>query len=302
MFKLSTAELSDYYRSGVVQSISKQVKSYNEEYPGRLRIALDRFDEDAFFELEEWFERFKMQDVLSPESFVYRLVEATLKVLSFRFSAESAEEQVHKDEQAMAWRKIYVHKRKQHFVETLTPIKPLLEEAVNVASAEVACNLGEANFNQLTKNALQMVCQFFEPWGREFCVLRTVNKRMNAAYMNHIKHLVTAGNYFESASQSIKEESTDSVNDLLRKACSMEWLTPNQCSGYPVANPEKNFAIMLTKVAIKEAQSEIGDLYKQAMHSEPRNSIKETLAELNEKYNTDSEVRRALAVRLLAIY
>ena len=45
-------------------------------------------------------------------------------------------------------------------------------------------------FGQLTKNALQNVMQYFRPWGRDFIVLRSVNKRVKAAYHDHLRGAV----------------------------------------------------------------------------------------------------------------
>ena len=42
----------------------------------------------------------------------------------------------------------------------------------------------------LSKNALQNVMEFFRPWGRDFETMRTINKRIKAAYDDHLKYTV----------------------------------------------------------------------------------------------------------------
>ena len=52
---------------------------------------------------------------------------------------------------------------------------------------------------QLTKNALQNVMQYFRPWGRDFIVLRSVSKRVKAAYHDHLRSIVNIDKFMARA-------------------------------------------------------------------------------------------------------
>ena len=37
--------------------------------------------------------------------------------------------------------------------------------------------------------------QFFRVWGKDFATMRTINKRIKAAYHDHLKNTVNVGSY-----------------------------------------------------------------------------------------------------------
>ena len=85
------------------------------------------------------------------------------------------------------------------YVEKFASVRPLLDQASKgvdkvggVASRVMRRSKGSsgAGLSQLTKNALQNVVQYFRPWGRDFCVLRGINKRFKAAYHDHLQNIL----------------------------------------------------------------------------------------------------------------
>ena len=58
----------------------------------------------------------------------------------------------------------------------------------------------------LTKNALQNVVQFFRPWGRDFVILRTVNKRIKAAYHDHLQSMVNIDQFWTRNEYEVRKE------------------------------------------------------------------------------------------------
>ena len=67
--------------------------------------------------------------------------------------------------------------------------------------------------------------QFFRPWGRDFVILRSVNKRFNAAYQDHLKLTVNIGDYLATVDQKVLAENEEqlktffnwAVNDLVHE-------------------------------------------------------------------------------------
>ena len=82
----------------------------------------------------------------------------------------------------------------------MAPIRTLVEKVyIGTKAPKLRSRKRDSlSFNILTKNALQNVVQFFRPWGRDFCVLRRVNKRIHAAYHNHLKRVVNIADYMHT--------------------------------------------------------------------------------------------------------
>ena len=59
---------------------------------------------------------------------------------------------------------------------------------------------------------------FFKPWGRDFVIIRSVNKRTRAAYFEYLKRLVGISAYIKTIDDSVLQESRDKVDEFLRYA------------------------------------------------------------------------------------
>ena len=81
-------------------------------------------------------------------------------------------------------------------------------------------NKGSSAFSTLSKNALQNVVQFFRPWGRDFIVLRSINKRMAAAYGDHIKRVVKTADYFKTVKANVLDQNKEHLKSLFEYAYS----------------------------------------------------------------------------------
>ena len=57
--------------------------------------------------------------------------------------------------------------------------------------------------------------QFFRPWGRDFTVLRLVNRKVRAAYTDHLKSVVNIGDYLQTVMQRHKEENLAQLRRLI---------------------------------------------------------------------------------------
>ena len=75
-------------------------------------------------------------------------------------------------------------------------------------------------FSILTKNALQNVMAYFRPWGRDFSVLRRVNKRTNAAYHDRLKQQVNIQTYMTNITERVLEDTDATLTDLFAYAVS----------------------------------------------------------------------------------
>ena len=66
----------------------------------------------------------------------------------------------------------------------------------------------------LTKNALQNVMQFFRPWSRDFVTMRCVNKRVHAAYHDHLMQIVNIEEYMQTVLSSAEKEAVEQLERL----------------------------------------------------------------------------------------
>ena len=60
--------------------------------------------------------------------------------------------------------------------------------------------------------------QFFRPWGRDFVVLRSVNKVFKAAYHDHLKSIVNLSTYMTTVLPKAEEDADTAVRDLAKYA------------------------------------------------------------------------------------
>ena len=71
-------------------------------------------------------------------------------------------------------------------------------------------------FSLLTKNALQNVVQFFRPWGRDFLVLRSINKRIKAAYHDHLNNILNIDKFMARNSEAACRDAEEAIDRLIR--------------------------------------------------------------------------------------
>ena len=133
----------------------------------------------------------------------------SLAILGFRFDIDDAEQE-RKDSYMHAMLKFTAQKKRRDFLKRFLPLKEVFETALSKRKTG-ACVLQKtasksSGFSLLTKNALQNVVQFFRPWGRDFTVLRLVNKRVQAAYTDHLKSTVNIGVYLKTVEKRAFEE------------------------------------------------------------------------------------------------
>lgn len=94
-------------------------------------------------------------------------------------------------------RSLAERQRRQDYLACFQPVKTFLEESWDQQIA-IVCKPVKPDFGQLTKNNLQNVMEFFPIWGRDFCILRQVNKRFNAAYLDQLTKVVNTDVYLQS--------------------------------------------------------------------------------------------------------
>ena len=103
------------------------------------------------------------------------------------------------------------------FIQSLVDQRnSLVSKNVYSKASEAKGQLASRGFNQLTKNALQNVVQYFQPWGRDFIVLRLVNRKIKAAYTDHLKSIVNIGNYLQTIQSQAKQNSSDQLEHLFK--------------------------------------------------------------------------------------
>lgn len=104
-----------------------------------------------------------------------------------------------KDLIARTLRQILNRNLRDKYLEQFSPFKPLFDKAcARLHPSESHYKSKDpkaASFGMLTKNALQNVVEYFRPWGRDFIVLRGINKRVKAAYHDHLKRVVNLSDY-----------------------------------------------------------------------------------------------------------
>ena len=114
---------------------------------------------------------------------------------------------------------------RKEFLDRFGPLKDFIESLVKQRNSLIVSSYsrpiganGQANrgFDQLTKNALQNVVQFFRPWGRDFTVLRLVNRKVRAAYTDHLKSVVNIGDYLQTVMSRHREENSAQLRHLIR--------------------------------------------------------------------------------------
>lgn len=94
---------------------------------------------------------------------------------------------------------------------------PIVQKACT--SSPIAQKASRSNGSTvLTKNALQNVMQYFKPWGRDFIVLRSVNKRMLAAYHDHLKTIVNIDQFMARVAPEAENKAYKGVKSLLKFA------------------------------------------------------------------------------------
>ena len=56
--------------------------------------------------------------------------------------------------------------------------------------------------------------QYFRPWGRDFTVLRLVNRKFKAAYTDHLKSVSNIGTYLSTVQKKGLDDATESLDHL----------------------------------------------------------------------------------------
>ena len=92
---------------------------------------------------------------------------------------------------------------------------------------------------KLTKNALQNVMMYFRPWGRDFVVMRSVNKLFKAAYHDHLKSVVNLSTYMSKVLPAHEQKSQDFVDYLASYARSGIPCKDSSILSHPAQDPLK---------------------------------------------------------------
>ena len=67
--------------------------------------------------------------------------------------------------------------------------------------------------------------EFFKPWGRDFVVLRSLNKRTKAAYHDHLNNMINIDQFMARNSEAARVEAEKAISNLIQGFCT-EPLTP----------------------------------------------------------------------------
>lgn len=57
--------------------------------------------------------------------------------------------------------------------------------------------------------------EYFRPWGPDFIVLRGINKRVKAAYHDHLKRVVNLSNYMSTVHERAHSEAIETIDTLM---------------------------------------------------------------------------------------
>ena len=57
--------------------------------------------------------------------------------------------------------------------------------------------------------------EFFKPWGRDFVVLRSLNKRTKAAYQDHLNNMINIDKFMARNSEAARLEAEEAISNLI---------------------------------------------------------------------------------------
>ena len=57
--------------------------------------------------------------------------------------------------------------------------------------------------------------EFFKPWGRDFVVLRSLNKRTKAAYHDHLNNMINIDQFMARNSEAARVEAEKAISNLI---------------------------------------------------------------------------------------